>query len=188
MHPFLETIYKDAELGTEARQILMRMHLRRELKKGETLLRLHENSGHYWVVEEGLLRSFVMSPSGDDVTTNFYESHKIAMEFSGFFLRKKSLEAVEALTEAVVWEVSHQDFAVFMKGNGPFGTWGRQWMVNYLVGRQQFHLSVHTDAARDRYERLVKERPEVILLSPLKYIASYLGVTDSTLSRLRRHL
>ncbi|MFY0591070.1 Crp/Fnr family transcriptional regulator [Roseivirga sp.] len=188
MSSFPEKIYENAALTTDAKKELLSIHHRKVIKKGEDLLKLGAKSNHYWIVEEGLLRSFVISPNGDDITTNFYSAREIAMEFNGFFLRKHSLEAMQALTESVVWEVNFDDFSRFMKGNGPFGTWGREWMVNYLVARQQFHLSVHTDAARDRYERLVKERPEVIRLSPLKHIVSYLGVTDSTLSRLRKHL
>ncbi|MBO3698158.1 Crp/Fnr family transcriptional regulator [Roseivirga sp. E12] len=188
MSAFIESIYTHVGLGAAEKQELIDLHYRRDIKKGTDLLKLGENSDSYWIVEKGLLRSFVISPTGDDITTNFYEPREIAMEFNGFFLRKRSLEAIQSLTDCVAWEVSFKGFSEFMKGNGPFGTWGREWMVSYLVKRQQFHLSVHTNAARDRYEQLLKERPEVIRLSPLKHIASYLGITDSTLSRLRRHL
>ncbi|OEJ99822.1 Crp/Fnr family transcriptional regulator [Roseivirga misakiensis] len=184
----LNSIYHKAKLSISAKNELFGIHHRKEIKKGQPLLKLGVKSNHYWIVEEGLLRSFVISPNGDDVTTNFYGTQEIAMEFNGFFLRKNSLEAIESLTDSVVWEVNFEDFSKFMKGNGPFGTWGREWMVNYLVKRQEFYLSGHTDPARDRYEKLLSERPEVIRRSPLKHIASYLGVTDSTLSRLRRHI
>lgn len=188
MSVFVSDVYAGIALEQKEKEELFAIHHRKEFAKGQELLKLGEKSDHYWIVEEGLLRSFVISPSGDDITTNFYGPQEIGMDFNGFFLRRQSLEAIQALTDCVAWEVSHNDFSKFMKGNGPFGTWGREWMVNYLVTRQQFHLSVHTDAARDRYERLLRERPEIIRLSPLKHIASYLGITDSTLSRLRRHL
>ncbi len=188
MSNFLNDIYRTAALSPSECETLHGLHTFRKAKIGEKLLIHGEKADYYWVVECGLLRSLVISPGGKDITTQFYAAGEIALEFNGFFLRNRCLESIEVLSDAHLWQVTHQDFAAFMKAHGPFGTWGRNWMVNGLLARERFHLSMHTEPARERYIQLMQERPEVIQLSPLKYIASYLGITDSSMSRLRKHL
>jgi hypothetical protein len=66
--------------------------------------------------------------------------------------------------------------------------WGRSWATQQLFFVKQRAINVVAMSATDRYLTLTKERPEIIKQSPLKYIASYLGITDTSLSRIRKEI
>jgi CRP-like cAMP-binding protein len=67
-----------------------------------------------------------------------------------------------------------------------FREFGRANLVNAYAGLQERTLSMINLTAEQRYENLIASQPEIFQHSPLKYIASYLGVTDSSLSRIRK--
>ncbi|MEM9836904.1 MAG: Crp/Fnr family transcriptional regulator [Bacteroidota bacterium] len=186
MCQFLTEYYGNAGLSAGELAELLAIHQPVRLKRGATLLQIGQWANAYWIVEDGLLRSYVISQAGDDLTTNFFARSEIALDFTGFFLHEQSLEGIEVLSEAKLWKVKKEDFSDFMHRSSAFGKWGRNWMVCSLIARQRFHLSYHTHTAKERYEALREQRPIVNQLAPLKYIASYIGVTDSTLSRLRK--
>ncbi len=186
MSDFLTDYYRSAQLSKAELHELLCIHTLKLASRGELLLDMGKRADCYWVVESGLLRSLVITPDGEDITTNFFAQGEIALDFTGFFLHEATLEGIETLSEARLWEVRKQDFEDFMHRSSAFGKWGRNWMVCQLIARQAFHLSHHTHTAKERYQVLREQRPLVNQLAPLKCIASYIGVTDSTLSRLRR--
>ena len=187
MSDFLQEYYRDSGLSRAEMEELYALHAPREVEKGEELLRIGHKNNAYWIVERGLLRSFVFSPEGEDITTGFMARSEIALDFTGFILAKSSIEGIEVLSSGQIWEVQKSDFQDFKHQSSAIGKWGRNWMDCHLIARQEFHISHHTLTAKDRYDALRSTRPRVNQLAPLKYIASYIGVTDSTLSRLRKN-
>jgi CRP/FNR family transcriptional regulator, anaerobic regulatory protein len=69
-----------------------------------------------------------------------------------------------------------------------FAEWGRAWMSNELFQFKLRSVSIITDSATDRYKALVQNQSQIILQAPLKCIATYLGITDSSLSRIRKEI
>ena len=69
-----------------------------------------------------------------------------------------------------------------------FREFGRMILVKGFISFKQRTLSLINESAEQRYETLITARPEIFQRAPLKYIASYLGITDSSLSRIRREL
>lgn len=61
-------------------------------------------------------------------------------------------------------------------------------MTNSLFHFKQRSLEIVTISAKERYLQLIKEKPEVVLQAPLKNIATYLGITDSSFSRIRKEI
>jgi len=61
-------------------------------------------------------------------------------------------------------------------------------LVKGFISFKQRALSLINESAEERYETLINSRPEIFQRAPLKYIASYLGITDTSLSRIRREL
>ena len=61
-------------------------------------------------------------------------------------------------------------------------------MTGRLFHFKQRSVEMVTVSAKERYLKLIKEKPQVIQQSPLKYIASYLGITDTSFSRIRKEI
>lgn len=159
-----------------------------ELAQGSLLLKTGEIAKAFYVIEEGLFRSFLYDYKGTERTTEFYCSKEIMIESLSFFQRQPSKENFQALTDATVWRMEYETFQQLLDTVEGLREWGRSWATQQLFFVKQRAINVVAMSATDRYLTLTKERPEIIKQSPLKYIASYLGITDTSLSRIRKEI
>ena len=164
------------------------MHELFKYKKGDFILTEGEVASGYCCLEKGLARSFVRSNEGKIVTTGFFTQYDIVIEVASLFRNLPSKESIEALTDCICWHISLDSFQSLFEKMAGFSEWGRDWMTEQLLLNKQRSLSIITDSATERYLQLQSEQPEVIKKAPLKHIASYLGITDTSLSRIRKEL
>ena len=153
--------------------------------KHDFLLREGQVSNEYFFLGVGFMRAFAHDPAGNDVTTGFYAGGQIVLECSSFFNRTPSLENVQALTDCRGWFISYQQLNALFHSRNEFREFGRSILVKGFAGLKGRMLAMITKSAAQRYESLLKESPQIVQHAPLKNIASYLGITDSSLSRIR---
>lgn len=154
--------------------------------KGEHILKTGTIADGYLVLESGLIRSYVIDYNGKDITTNFFVKNTLVIEVSSLFQRIPSQENIEALTDCVCWKIDFPIFQQLFHSMEGFSEWGRAWMSNSLFEFKQRSVSMITDSATERYHNLMQTKPEIFKHSSLKHVASYLGVTDTSLSRIRK--
>ncbi|MEO0472771.1 MAG: Crp/Fnr family transcriptional regulator [Bacteroidota bacterium] len=164
------------------------VHQAERIPKNEVLVRRNGGCPSYWIIETGLLRSFIIDAEGNEVTTGFYGTGDISLEFSSFFLDLPAKESLKAETDTKAYAVPKSVFFQYFNEVPALQEWGRGWMVNFLIQRQNRYLESHTLSAPERYEALISARPSVIRYAALKHIASYLNIADSTLSRIRKNI
>jgi CRP/FNR family transcriptional regulator, anaerobic regulatory protein len=184
----LENIYKSYPFSNEELELIFKSHHKIKFKKGDFFLRENEVSNSYLILESGLMRSFVYDFNGNDITTNFFSNDEIVIEVSSLFQRIQTKENIEALSDCVCWKIDFDVFQQLFHSINNFSEWGRAWMSNELFNFKQRSVSIITDSATDRYQTLIKNKPQVILQARLKCIATYLGVTNSSLSRIRKEI
>lgn len=155
--------------------------------KGEYLLRAGKVSG-YFVLTEGVMRAYSHSDEGAEVTTNFYTGPRVVFEPGSFFLRQPSQTNIVALSHCAGYLTNFTTLNGLFHQSPEFREFGRAILVKELVLLQQQKLSFSLEAAEKRYLQLMEESPDVFRHAALKHIASYLGVTDTSLSRIRREL
>ena len=95
---------------------------------------------------------------------------------------------MQCLTDVKLWRIGFQDFEKLFDLYPAFREWGRAWMSRELYKNKNRATEMITLPATERYLQLLENHPQVVLQSPLKYIASYLGVTDTSLSRIRKEI
>ncbi|OUJ69497.1 Crp/Fnr family transcriptional regulator [Hymenobacter crusticola] len=156
-----------------------------QLRKNEVLQPFGRVSDAYFFLDQGLLRAFVQDAEGNEVTTRFYSSGHVALDASSFFNRTPAQQQIHALTPCQGWVLSYQQLNTLFHARPEFREFGRSVLVGALATLQERMLDQIRETARTRYEKLLRTSPAVLQHAPLKYIASYLGVTDSSLSRLR---
>lgn len=157
----------------------------RVLEKHEFLLREGQVSDEYLLLDSGLVRAFANDPEGNDVTTGLYSSGQVVFEVASFFNRTPSLENLQALTAAAGWRISYQQLNALFHARPEFREFGRAVLVRGLATLKSRMLAQITATATERYAQLLHERPQLGQQVPLKYLASYLGITDTSLSRIR---
>ena len=92
------------------------------------------------------------------------------------------------MTNGVAWKIDFNIFQELYHKSAGFSEWGRAWMSNQLFGLKQRNIDMISVTASDRYLKLLKEKPQIIQQASLKHIASFLGVTDTSLSRIRKEV
>lgn len=158
------------------------------LQKHDFLLRAGTVSDDYLFLDAGLLRAFAYDTAGHDVTTGFYSPGEVVFEVASFFQRTPSLEYVQALTDCAGWHLSFAQLNGLFHARPEFREFGRAVLVRGFAALKTRMLATITEPAAARYEHLLQANPTLAQHAPLKHIASYLGVTDTSLSRIRKVL
>ncbi|HTQ65844.1 MAG TPA: Crp/Fnr family transcriptional regulator [Puia sp.] len=154
--------------------------------RNEFFLREGRISDEYLFLEKGFMRAFAYDTEGNDVTTNFYSANQVVFEVSSFFNRTISRENIQALTDCSGWYISYQQLNHLFHSLPEFRDFGRHILVKGFSSLKIRTLSMITETAEERYASLLKTNPEIFQQAPLKNIASYLGITDTSLSRIRK--
>lgn len=185
---FFERMYHHPLLKKEDYWEISRAHTKMEVPPESMLLEIGKTAREFYLIEKGLFRSFLYDYNGNEITTAFYGANEILIESFSLFHRIPSKENFQAITAAVVWKIPYDTFQELLRKVEGVREWGRNWATNELFTLKQRSINVLTINATDRYLDLIKERPQIIQQSPLKYIASYLGITDTSLSRIRKEI
>jgi CRP-like cAMP-binding protein len=184
----LKDIYQHPAFSEEDLELIFKSHQKMIFKKGDFFLKESEVSNEYFVLESGVARSFVFDVDNNDITINFFTESDIVIEASSIFQRIPSIENIQAETDCVAWKINFDDFQELFWTIPALAEWGRAWMSYQLFYLKQKSVEVITKSATKRYLDLIKAKPEVLKYAPLKNIASYLGITDTSLSRIRKEI
>jgi CRP-like cAMP-binding protein len=185
---FLSNAFPRASFSPEAFQRIIDAFKPVQFKKGDFLLREGEVEQYYWFAETGLLRSFVIDPEGKDITTHFFGETDIVIDWVSFFHRRPTREHIQALSDCNCWEISFERFQELFHSIAAFREAGRDRFVAKFFELKQHSVSIIVDQAKDRYIHFLEHKPEIVEQAPLKHIASYLGITDTSLSRIRKEI
>jgi CRP/FNR family transcriptional regulator, anaerobic regulatory protein len=184
----LSNIYRHPDLNSNELQTIFEAHEKVTFKKGDFILKEGKIANEYYCLESGLVRAFAVSTEGNEITTGFFGKDEIVIEVASLFLRVPTKENIHALTDCICWKIDINSFQKLFHEVAGFMEWGRAWMSGVLFFTKQRSLSIITEPATERYLALLKQHPQIIQHAPLKYIASYLGITDTSLSRIRREV
>lgn len=185
---FFKSIYNHPSIKEDEYKKIISAHTKVEFSKNDIILNEGEISNAYYLIESGLFRASVVDFNGNEITTEFYGQNQILIEVASLFLRTPSKENIQALTNSTAWKVEFDTFQTLFNSIEGFAEWGRTWMSTQLFITKQRSLNMLTQSATKRYLALIKEQPQIIKEVPLKYIATYLGITDTSLSRIRKEL
>jgi CRP-like cAMP-binding protein len=103
-------------------------------------------------------------------------------------LRRPAREYMQATRDCVCWELDFETFQSLFHGMESFREQGRATLVGSYFALKERSISMIADQAKDRYLSLLKEKPDIFQNASLKHIATYLGITDTSLSRIRKEI
>lgn len=158
------------------------------VKKRRTLLDEGEISRYIYFVEKGALRSFTVDREGvEHVIQLALEEHWIA-DLSSFITQTPGNVRIDAIEDSEVWALPFHELELLYEQVPALERYFRQLFQRAYVGLQQrLNLTV-SESAEKRYRLLLQDSPQIAARIPLIYIASFLGITPESLSRIRKQL
>lgn len=185
----LISFFKNTNLVSAAAAVEIAAHFtRKTISKNQLQLTAGKICDEYLFLEKGYMRAFAHDTEGNEVTTNFYKQGQLIFEVSSFFNRTRSQENIQALTDCDGWAINYEQLNDLFHTLPEFREFGRSVLVKGFAALKIRTLAMITETAEERYEQLLATNPEIFQHAPLKNIASYLGVTDTSLSRIRKEL
>jgi CRP-like cAMP-binding protein len=156
----------------------------RKLAKGKYLLKQGEICSHYYYIHKGVLRSFLKF-GNKEITIWINPEHEITTSIRSMTGNRPSDENIQAIEECdlvvIPFNVMEEVYQRFPEMNMV----GRVLLQQYYAESEERVYIARIPDARSRYQHFIDTRPELVNRIPLKHIASYLGITLETLSRLR---
>jgi CRP-like cAMP-binding protein len=185
--PRLVQFFKDSYLvSSKTAEEIAAIFCPKEIKKNEFLFKEGRVCNDYYFLENGFIRAFAHDTTGNDVTTNFYSANQVVFEVSSFFNRTISKENYQAIVDCEGWYITYEQLNNLFHSMHEFRDFGRSILVKGFSSLKTRMLSMITETAEQRYDALLRTNPEIFQHAALKHIASYLGITDTSLSRIRK--
>lgn len=180
-------IGKSFELSEEDWLIFSSKLTRQEISRKSSLLIAGQIENYLSFIEKGIIRLYIPGDESE-VTFGFSFDNEFVSAYDSFLTRTPSAYTVEALTNTVVWCLTYADLQMIYKETGAGNEVGRLASEGLFLKKSARELSLLSDTAEQRYRKLFTDRPDVIKEIPLKYIASYIGITPQALSRIRKRI
>ena len=173
-------------ISDETIQILKENTVLCHFPKRHQLIEANKFCKSAYFIEEGMTRSFWLV-NGEEITTSFACEGAIVFSMDELYYNKMSEEFVETLEDVVAYKISLTDLLRLFETNIELANWGRVIHQNEYRRLHRSHKDRLTLSAKERYEAFKLQFPQMCQRIQLGYIASYLGITLSTLSRLRAY-
>lgn len=174
-------------LADEYLTVLLECFTELPVKKGRLLLKPGQDCSYLAFVQQGCFRVYYHDLKNKEVNTWFSFPETIVTDLFGFYTSGKASFYVEALEDSILLVIKKNDLENLYRQKPALLNFGRKFAEEALTMLMERTLSLHTKSAEERYRELL-QNPEFMQKIPLKYLASYLGITDTSLSRIRRSL
>lgn len=136
-------------------------------------------------VTKGLMRSFYTIKS-KETTTFFLTPGEVAVALLSFIKMQPAIENIQALEDSELLVINRKNLHTLYSNNWKWQQVGRVLIENYYVEMEQRSIALQSQTAQERYVQFLHNYPEIIKKVPLHFIASFLGMSPETLSRVRK--
>ncbi len=184
----IAAIFQNVQLSKEDLELLTSKLERIELKKGSSLLKEGDKVTDQYYVVNGCLRTYFIDDSGKEHTVQFAIHDWWISDYTAFFADGIAILNIETLQDSLLFRMSKTDMDLLLKQIPALETFFRKKMEGAFAGFQKRILSNLAESATDRYIHFVESYPNIEQQVKNYHIASYLGITTESLSRIRKEL
>ncbi len=156
-------------------------------KKKTVLLKTGETENYLSFIKKGVVRLYIPKEE-NDVTFKFIFENEFATAYDSFLTQKPSAYQIETLSETTLFRISYQDLQEVYEKTENGNIIGRKIAEALFIKKAQREISLLNQTAEERYWDLFSNNSRLLKEIPLKYIASYIGITPQALSRIRRRI
>lgn len=178
-------IKKNIEISEHDLSIVLSYFKRTEKAKNAVLLSEGQTSQFSFFVGKGCLRIYFINKEGKDVTRYIAFENQLATGLSSFISKLPSAEYIEVIEKAELLYISHDDFNHLMQTLPQWQAFYQLYLEKAYMNTNNRLMSFTTMDATARYAQLLKINPAIVQRIPNKIVASYINISQETLSRLK---
>jgi len=182
-----EYLRERISLPDAQREVIFSFFRLRKVNPNEFLLHKGEICEHFYFINKGFIRMFYIHSNGVEMTRYFAFEKNFGTALASFITQKPSLEYIQTFEKAEVLSISRNDFYHLLETIPSLEKVYRRILETaHDINSRRIENLLGKDA-KERYLSLLKQNPEIIQRLPNKLIASYLGISPETLSRVKTH-
>lgn len=156
------------------------------IKKRYKLLSAGERSNTIYFILKGAIRIYYLDKKGKETNTWFLLDNELVISIFSFYTGQPSFEYIETLEDCILIALKREDLEALYLKHMEFNFLGRKLTESYHMHNEIRANELRMLNARERYENLIDRNPQLFQRVSLGHIASYLGISQETLSRIRQ--
>ena len=184
----LKTVQQKVKLTSDEGELLKQFFAPKKVRKRQYMLNEGEVCKYNLFVAKGLLRSFGVEENGYEQVVQFAVEGWWISDLNSFFSGDVAVYNIEALEDCELLLLTRQSMDEMLEKLPKMERYFRLLMQNHIVALRQRIIASQRHSAEERYIRLIEGFPTILARVPQQYIASYLGMTPETLSRVRKQI
>ncbi|OSY89167.1 hypothetical protein WH52_00475 [Tenacibaculum holothuriorum] len=184
----ISLIFRELDLSEEEITYLASLFRRETVKKGELILNTNEEIKHQYYVLDGCLRTYFVDNLGKEHTIQFAVHDWWITDYISYFLEEESILTIECIKDSVLLRVEKDDFEEALRKIPALECFIRKKIERFLAKSHKRMLAVLSQTAKSRYIEFAKTYPNIEQHVKNYHIASYLGITTQSLSRIRKEI
>ncbi|MFZ1457124.1 MAG: Crp/Fnr family transcriptional regulator [Saprospiraceae bacterium] len=158
------------------------------LQKGDYFVKQDKICKHIGFIISGTIRIYYINSKGEETTYGFCQENCLTTSFKSFLSQTPSHLVLQALENTRLLTIDYEHLNLLYKKYPAWQNIGRIITQNEFLIMEQYASVLNNETAKEKYLRLLKEQPNVLQKASIEDIASYLGVTRRTLSRIRQEI
>ncbi|WP_422351041.1 Crp/Fnr family transcriptional regulator [Flagellimonas sp.] len=160
----------------------------RSIKKGELLLEAGQRCDYFYFVLKGFIRIYYLDLDGNEITHWFSSENSMITSPFSFLKREENILFFEALEDTELILITSEQLNTIISQFQSTEKAFRNLYAEFAMVLSRRVIGIQTETAEERYLKLMKEHPYLFQKAKLGHIASYLGITAQSLSRIRKNL
>lgn len=173
---------------TEEKQFFNDHFQRYERKKNTFLIEEGKKERYLYFIEKGIMRHWTTNMKLREITFWFSFSNEFVNSYLSLMHNSPSTFNIQALCNSIVWRINIEDLSMIYAESLNINKIARIVLEDVFTRKIEREISLLKLSPEDRYQELIKCHKELIYTIPLKYLASYIGITPQALSRIRRRI
>ena len=158
------------------------------LQKGDFFVKQDKICRQIAFINKGTLRTFYISDKAEETTSCFCTENSLTTSYKSFILQQPSNLSIQALEDTELLIIDYEHLQKLYSTSIVWQNIGRAVAEKEYIVMEQYASVLNNETAKEKYLRLLKEQPTVLQKANVEDIASYLGITRRTLSRIRQEI
>jgi len=177
----LDAVYP---LSDATKKILKEYFDELHFKKGTLLFQQHKIEKNIYFIKKGMVRAYADTPERQ-VTFWFGSEGATAVSMKSYVNNEPGYENIELLEDGSFYRINADDLQKLYQTDIEIANWGRKFAEKELIKSEERLISLQFKSAKERYRALMTHQPDLLRRVALGHLASYLGITQVSLSRIR---